>query len=254
MKVSPDGTKKRTRILLNRAATDGRTGYVTFPYDVFEQAILSQLAELDPHEILNGDHPPDETGVLAGQLAGVDSELEKLNASLEKNGYSETIDRMVRKKEVERKDLAGRLAEARHKAARQLPESWGDAKSLVKTLAEAPDPLDARVRLRSALRRIVDSICIRVVPRGKERLALVQVWFKGGENFRTYTIYYMPPVNNGKARKEGRWFCTSLGIDLRDFDFTEIDWQIAREADEVDLQGLENAVPDQPAPEIELLE
>lgn len=43
-----------------------------FPLPVFERAILSKLAEIDPREVLGHDEQPDETEELAAQLARLD--------------------------------------------------------------------------------------------------------------------------------------------------------------------------------------
>jgi hypothetical protein len=64
---------------------------------------------------------------------------------------------------------------------------------MIDTLDRAPDPQDARLRLRSTLRRIVDSIFLLVVPRGRDRLAVAQVYFQGGQKVRAYFIIHQPP-------------------------------------------------------------
>jgi hypothetical protein len=77
--------------------------------------------------------------------------------------------------------------------------------------------------LRAALRRIVKEIWILVVPKGRDRLAAVQIWFAGGERHRDYFIFHRPPRSNGKATKPGFWQAWSLAevavpgnLDLRD--------------------------------------
>jgi hypothetical protein len=49
----------------------------------------------------------------------------------------------------------------------------------VDVLANA-HPQDVRLRLRAALRRIIDSIWLLVVPRGRDRLCVAKVRFTGG--------------------------------------------------------------------------
>src|SRR5262249_778650 len=62
---------KHTRHLANLSYSQGQARCVSFPLPVFESALLGQLAEIDPAEILNGDKPPTETIALAEQLTGV---------------------------------------------------------------------------------------------------------------------------------------------------------------------------------------
>jgi hypothetical protein len=133
--------------------------------------------------------------------------------------------KVLRQLEGQKRELGVKVAEARQKAAHPLSESWGQAKSLLSVLDNAPDPVDARLRLRSALRRIVDSIWMLVVPRGGDRLAAVQIWFKDGNRCRDYLILHRPRKSNGRKCTEGGWSVRSLAdvaqpgdLDLRDRD------------------------------------
>jgi DNA invertase Pin-like site-specific DNA recombinase len=213
---------KHSRVLVNTNAAEGRAKCYSFPLPTFEQAILSLLSEIDPHEILNGDSGPDESLSLAGELARVEAKIAELEAELLKGDVA-ALANVLRQLEARKRDLSGRLSEARQRAAHPLSEAWGDAKSLPAILSSAPDPEVTRLRLRAALRRMVDRIYVLVVPRGRDRLAAVQVWFAGGEQQRDYLILHRPPKSNGKARREGSWSAWSLSevakagdLDLRD--------------------------------------
>jgi DNA invertase Pin-like site-specific DNA recombinase len=203
------------RVLINYSALEGRAHYYAFPLPVFEEAILSCLREIDPHEIINGDAGPDETLVLAGELALVEQSITSLATELELHGESPTLFKRLREQETKKRELDANLAEARQNAAHPLSESWGECQSLVDALASAPDPSDARLRLRSVLRRIVESICLLVVPRGKDRLAAVQVWFSGGKKHRDYLITHRAWRGNGKVRIEARSHVCSLADVLK---------------------------------------
>jgi hypothetical protein len=202
----------RWRVLLNTASAEGRAPARSFPFATFERAVLSELSEINPREILNGDDgEPDETLELAGELAGVDAELADAVAFMEAHGFSATIGKRVQVLEERKRDLGARLAEARQKAASPLSESWGEAKSLLTALDAAPDPDDARLRLRAALRRIVDSVWLLPVAKGRSRLCAVQVWFAGGQMHRDYIILSRPPNADGRGRsKGGAWWVKSL--------------------------------------------
>jgi DNA invertase Pin-like site-specific DNA recombinase len=199
----------KARILINTAAMEGRARCFTFPFRTFEAAVLGALAEIDPHEILNGDTPPDESLVLAGQLAAVEGKITELEAELLR-GDVQALARVLRKLEEEKRDLAQRLAQARQKAARPLSAAWGEAQTLVGALGAAPDPLEARLRLRSVLRRIVDGIWLLVVARGHDRLCAVQIWFAERNKHRDYLVLHRPPKANKQKRVEGGWWCQSL--------------------------------------------
>jgi DNA invertase Pin-like site-specific DNA recombinase len=177
------------RVLVNLSGAEGRTKYETFPADLFEKVVLEYLREIDPREILNGDQGPDESQVLAGRLAHVQADIDKLTAVL-LEGDSLAVGRLLRAKEAELKDLAEKLAQAQQKARYPLSASWGEAQSLAAALESAPDPEDARLRLRAALRRIIAGIWILIVVRGRQRLCAVQVWFADRKKQRTYLIWH----------------------------------------------------------------
>jgi len=191
-------------VLINSRATQGRGQCYTFPYYTFERAILSGLLEIDRHDVLNGRDGPDESLALASQLASVEAQIAKLEKELE-DGNVAALARVVRKLEIKQGTLARQLADVRQKAAHPLSETWGEAKSLIEALDTAPDPEDARLRLRTALRRIVDNVLILVVARGPDRLCVAQVNFADTDCFRSFSIFHRPPRNNGKQRTEGRW-------------------------------------------------
>lgn len=202
---------KPQRLLVNTNSVDGLAPCRSFPFDVFEEAILSLLSEINPHDILNGDQGPDETLVLSGELAQTEASIATIAADLDEHGESPTLFRRLRDKEDKKRDLVERLARAREKAANPLSESWGEAQSLSRVLAAAPDPEDARLRLRSALRRILDSVWLLVVPRGRDRLAAVQVWFAERKRCRDYLILYRPALANRVGRTtEGGWWVRSF--------------------------------------------
>jgi DNA invertase Pin-like site-specific DNA recombinase len=189
------------RILVNADSRDGRAPLRSFPLPVFERAVLSCLREIDPREILNGDAGPDETRALAGEMARVESAIALIEADLNEHGESPALFRRLREREGEKKALAEKLAAARQKAAHPLSESWGECQSLIDVLDNAPDPADARLRLRAVLRHITDSIWLLVVPRGFDRLAAVQIWFAGCKRHRDYVILYRRTRANAQVRK-----------------------------------------------------
>jgi DNA invertase Pin-like site-specific DNA recombinase len=195
-------TGKKFAILINTEGDQGKTRRYSLPYAVFETAVLSCLREIDPHEILNGDHPPDETATVAGEIVGIESELADAAAFMEASGFSPTIGKRIADLETRKRELVERLAEARTAAAHPLSESWGECQSLVDTLAAAADPHDVRLRLRSALRRIVVGMRLLIVPRNQDRLAAVQFDFGGKHHRRrSYLLLYRP----GSRTRPGEW-------------------------------------------------
>jgi DNA invertase Pin-like site-specific DNA recombinase len=182
---------RKFQILVNALGDSAQARAYSLPYDVLERAVCSLLREIDPHEILNGDRPPDETAALAAELADVEAELAEATAYMDANGFSPAIAKRVTTLEANQREVAARLLEARETAVYPLSESWGEVQGLLGALDEAPDPREARLRLRSALRRIAESAWVLIVPRGQERLTAVQFWFTGGR-CRSYLILSRP--------------------------------------------------------------
>ncbi len=199
----------RYYVLSNLDSAEGRAACHSFPYAILERAVCSLLSEVKPHEVMGREDGPDEVQVLSGQLADVESSIRLLEADLDKHGDSPALYKRLRAKEAERADMSARLDEARRKAAHPLSASWGEAHSLLAALDAAPDPEDARLRLRSALRRVVEEIRLLVVPRGRTRLAAVQVYFSA-DGHRDYLLYYRPPQQTFGGRREGECWAKSL--------------------------------------------
>jgi hypothetical protein len=207
-----DGAGRRTKApMLIAADTSGPRGPGrTFPMPAFEAAILSCLREIDPHEILNGDQGPDETIELAAQLAGIEAEIADAKAFMDANGFNAIIGQRIMDLDAKKLAWGARLADARHKAAHPLSESWGEMQSLAAVLENAPDPIDARLRLKAAVQRVVESVWVLIVPRGGTRLAAVQVYFAGKGRRRDYLLMYRQARGNGITYTPGGWWARSL--------------------------------------------
>ncbi len=224
-------------VLITNESQNGRSPCWSYPYPVFERAVLSLLAEVDPREVTGRPDKPDEVTVLSGELERVKSSIALISAEMDEHGESPTLFRRLRAKEEEQGTLAAKLTEARQRAAHPLSEAWGQAHSLITALDAAPDPEDARLRLRSALRRVVEEVRLLVVPRRLVRLAAVQVYFTG-DGHRDYLVYYRPPHHSFGGRKEAVCLARSLKdavalgpLDLRD------------SGDAAKLEAALNAVP-----------
>jgi DNA invertase Pin-like site-specific DNA recombinase len=198
------------RVLLNTAASDGRMQAHSFPYATFERAVLTMLREIDAEEILGHSDKPDEAMVLAGRLAVIEGKIAELESELLKGDVA-ALAKVLRQLEAEKRELAGKLAEARQREAHPLSAAWGNAQSIAAALDNAPDPKDARLRLRSALRRIVKEIWILPVARGRDRICAAQVYFAEGDSRRDYLIFNKPPRSDGRGKsKGGAWWVRSL--------------------------------------------
>src|SRR5262249_45729217 len=148
-----------------------------------------------------------EVQALDTALNRVENSIAAIAAEMDQHGESPTLFRRLRDKEAEKRRLIEQLDEARQKAANPLRDSWKECRALLEALDNAPDGDEARLRLRSVIRRVVDSIWLLVVPRGNDRLCAAQIWFAGGERCRSYIIYHSPP--NRMKGTQWRWWARS---------------------------------------------
>jgi hypothetical protein len=187
------GQRKTAAHLVSYKAMQGVLGsrYVSFPRDVFEAALLSQLRELDPKELLpNHDPAADRVAVLAGRYAELEDRVEKIKVQLVAGGDLAPLVDVLRAVDAERAAAGKELAAAQREASKPLGAAWGESRSLIDALTSAPDRKDARARLRAALRRIVSEVrCLFVAVNDLVRLAAILVWFEGGRH-RDYVIFH----------------------------------------------------------------
>jgi DNA invertase Pin-like site-specific DNA recombinase len=231
-----DKGRHKAKVLIPARSLDGAARAISFPYRLFETAILSLLQEIDPAEVL-GNGTAAEAAALAVQLDNARNAVAAIEASLDELGDSPALHRRLAAKEAEAADLARQLAAARQKEHNPPSAALAEAKTLM-TAAESED---TRARLRQLLRASIDRIVMLVVPRGGQRLAAVQVLFKDDRNAdkrRDYLILYKAA---GNGRKGGWWACSLADVagpedlDLRDRDQAAA---LAKELAEADLAEL----------------
>jgi DNA invertase Pin-like site-specific DNA recombinase len=196
------GEPRRARMLVNAAAGEGRSPARSFPLPTFERAILRMLREIDPREVLGEASPTAEIDTLKRQLGWLAGRQAELAAEL-RNGDIPVIAQQLRELKAEEDEVAAKLDEAQQLAAKPLSETWRDLSALVD--GPTADP-DIRRRLRSAISRVVREIRLLVVPRGRDRLAAVQIWFAGGDKHRDVEIIHRPPLWLGTGVRPGRWY------------------------------------------------
>jgi hypothetical protein len=200
---------KRRRVLVNSNGWDGKASIRSFPFQSFDEAFRRLLAEINPAEVL-GTQAPDEVSVLTAEHARLEARLAALEQELEAGDDVATVAKVARKVEGQLRAVAAKLADARHQAAHPLSSAWGEAGSLVDAMDGDPDKADAYTRFRTALRRVCAEIQMLVVPRGRDRLAAVQAFFKrddaGEVRSRNYLIFHRTAVRGRK----GGWRAGSL--------------------------------------------
>jgi DNA invertase Pin-like site-specific DNA recombinase len=207
------GTKARPELLLiNASGNGGRGKSWTFPYYLFEDAILTLLKEVNPDDVTpRRQAAPNAADVLRAKLGEVRRDIAGFQNEL-KAGYSKGVTAVLREKEAEEERVASQLQEELAKAARPAERAWKDLPTLADLVKQGGD--EARLRLRPVLRRVVEEIRVLIVRRGSFQLLAAQVYFEGGAR-RDYLLVYQTTAN----RWPGGWWRESLreagAIDLR---------------------------------------
>jgi DNA invertase Pin-like site-specific DNA recombinase len=204
----------RSHMLRSQGGTEGKGAHHTFPYAVFERAILSQLRELDPAAVVGDQGGADEVVVLKGERDHVRERRAKLAALLRgDDDVAELVEELRRLKNREA-ELSAQLDAAEQRAAKPLAETLGDAKRLIDLLDSTPpeEQEELRLRVRAALRRLLSTVWVLVAPSGAgRRLAAVQLVFEGGGT-REYFIDVQGPRANQNGRRPGWWLVMSSRV------------------------------------------
>ena len=151
--------RQKRRVLVTGRSMEGAAPSVSFPHEIFEEAVLRLLKEVDPADVL-GAEPIGESTSLAASLNRIDVSITALVDEMETNGESAILFKRLREKEAERQELAKRLTAARQRE--RTPRSA--AFSAAKTLLDVAGDEAHRLRLRELLRTIVEEIVILIVP------------------------------------------------------------------------------------------
>jgi DNA invertase Pin-like site-specific DNA recombinase len=201
-------TGRGRRVLATSASQTGRGERRSFPFDVFEEAVLSLLREVDPRDVVGRKKGADPVLALSAERERVAAKIAELQAEL-LDGDVKAIAAVLRAQEARLGDIDARLAVARREAAHPLSFAWGNLTTLLDVVRSAPDPEEVRLRLKSELRRVVKRIDLLVVPRGLARLAAVQIHF-AGDGRRDYLIVSKPSHRTFGGVRPGGWHAVSL--------------------------------------------
>jgi DNA invertase Pin-like site-specific DNA recombinase len=204
------GTRVGPHRVLRNLSLDGRGPSLSFPYETFEKAILSALREIDPADVIEEVEQPNERLAIAAELEKTAGQISKVKENILSGGDVESLADVLRQLDAKQRELIERDREAKQRAAAPLEDAWQQTKTLLGAIEKAGDPHDYRVRLRAVLRREIDSIWVLIVPRGRDRLCVAQIWFTGGEQHRDYLIFHQAARANKYARAEGTWWAQSL--------------------------------------------
>ena len=167
-------------LIINARGIGGRSRSYTFPYLIFETAVLKLLKEVDPETILQREpHSKSRADVLRAKLANLRQDLARIQADI-KAKYSRALVEVLHQIEAEEEQTANELQDELMKTAKPLEKAWAEVPTLADLIQNADDPDLARLKIRPALRAIIESMLVLIVPQGAWRTAAVQIFFVGG--------------------------------------------------------------------------
>jgi DNA invertase Pin-like site-specific DNA recombinase len=164
---------------------------------VFEKAILSELAELRPADIVDGkpgNGRKEEFTRLSGRLLDIDNRLERARQRARTEEDFDAFLDLIKGLNDERKLVVERRAELEHEEDGHAAADLGEAQSLIGLLAKTPAGQleEIRRRLRVRIGQLVTAIWVVIVRQGKKCICAVQVYFRGGDRHRDYIILHVP--------------------------------------------------------------
>lgn len=203
--------RRPTSRLLSVGAIVGWPGsdYGSFHYDVVESAILRHLSELDVASIFPDRSSADrlKLSAMKEELEQIDADLKQLNEEMAQPGMAATLLPAVRRLVARKNKLT---EDSQVLNAKCVSPDADQLQTVQELLRESggfnPTDENTRLRLRSAIQRIISGISLLGVSRGQDRLCAVQVDFRGGAR-RSYLIRQRPPKGNrhGKGLEQGYW-------------------------------------------------
>ncbi len=214
-------SKKPELLLINGGGNQGRGPCYTFPYPVFETAILDLLAEVKPEEVFpDGKEAPSTAEVIRAKLANIRKDIARLQEDL-KEGYSKALTAVLREHEAEEERVAEELQRELARAVKPAAIAMKQVPSLRKQIEKEGD--EARLRMRPVLRRVIEEAWMLTVRRRSWCLAAVQLFFSGGAR-RDYLIVHQTAA----YRRPGGWFAKTFAeaglpdnLDMRRRDHTK---------------------------------
>src|SRR5262249_16475475 len=189
----------------------------TFPYPIFEEKVLDHIREINAADVLKRKQAGSSTvEQLRAKLANCRQDLANLKQDL-KAAYSKSLAEVLREKEATEEQLVNQLQDELAKTARPLERAWKEIPSLIDLIRDADDPDAARLRVRPALRAVLDSGTVLIIRKGAWQILALQMNFVDGVT-RHFLIIYRPAANQRPEIKDAKSFAEAGltgALDLR---------------------------------------
>jgi hypothetical protein len=190
------------RFLMNKTSREGLSKCYSFPLSDFEQAILYRLREIDP-DTIKPAATTTEVSVIQDELNFIRGRRTELALLLTTQGADlPEVTAALGQLASREKELLAKVEKNAETVVKPLSNTCREVHRLTDLLYTAKTPEereDIRLRMRAAFRRWISEIWLLVVPRGKDRLCYVQIYFTDGRR-RDYLIFRRSPRGNHKDK------------------------------------------------------
>ena len=173
------------RILVSYKATIGQDKQISFPYKVFEDAILTTLHEIDVNDLTLPTPSVDKVAILSAELDEVNATLKNLQAAIESGSNLATALAAATNLEARRTKLKEQIEEAEREASTREADSLREIQSLLGL--KEPE----RIKLKSKIRKVIFEIWAVFFAEGSTRYAFLQLYFRR-DGVRSIVIYHKP--------------------------------------------------------------
>ena len=180
----------------------------SFPYDLFEGAVLSNLKEITSADLATGKQKIEasrltEISIKIGEKTQRAAELkEKLVSHPDITGIVESLGQV----EKQKKELVAEYEEVRRTLATPTADGAEQVRGLVELLAASDDKQKVRQKLRAKIAAVVEKITITYSTKGKRlaRQVVVGISFRNVSYTRVVVFDYAPRGTIGVKLKGGQ--------------------------------------------------
>ena len=205
----------REPTLISVNAVHGRGGqWSCFPLKPLEEAIRSQLEEVKVEELEPEGPVVSRLAALRARRTEIEELLVKWRAKMNRPELVDIVADELAKLEEARKDNEMELSDAERDSGTTLAGAMRELKTVGKVLDEEDNDAN-RLRCQAAIRGAVQSVYCLFMPGRGQRVAVVQVWFKGGAH-RDYLIVH-------RAAGKSRWGSWSANTEAKSLASTGVD-------------------------------
>ncbi len=113
--------------------------FITFPYEVFEGAVLAEFKELKASDILARHVHERKVEELSGKLASINHKIAVVRKRADEGDEITTFLDMIAEYEGQKKKIAADLEKAKAKATSRGAEGLGEAQSLIDLMRKAEE-------------------------------------------------------------------------------------------------------------------